>query len=122
MDRLQTPIPNTLLADNLMHDDSFDDEDSVLNSNLRPSKSQLKREATALQDLGEAVVKLSSTQLKQVPLSDELLAAVKAAQAMPQRGAHKRQLQFIGKVMRRLEEAEVEAIRTALAAFQAKRG
>ncbi|MER2527940.1 MAG: ribosome biogenesis factor YjgA [Candidatus Competibacter denitrificans] len=85
-----------------------------------PSKSQLKREATALQDLGEAVVKLSATQLKQMPLSDELLAAVKAAQAMPQRGAHKRQLQFIGKLMRGLDEAEVEGIRTALAAFRAK--
>lgn len=105
-----------------MQDNSFDDERYDAESPRPPSKSQLKREATALQDLGEALVKLSSTQLKQVPLSDELLAAVKAAQAMPQRGAHKRQLQFIGKVMRRLEEAEVEAIRTALAAFQAKRG
>lgn len=101
-----------------MHDDSSDDKDRTFNSTLAPSKSQLKREATALQDLGEAVVKLSATQLKQMPLSDELLAAVKAAQAMPQRGAHKRQLQFIGKLMRGLDEAEVEGIRAALTRFQ----
>lgn len=100
-----------------MHDNDFDDEFYGAESPRPPSKSQLKREATALQELGEAVVKLSATQLRQMPLSDELLAAVKAAQAMPQRGAHKRQLQFIGKLMRGLDEAEVEAIRTALATF-----
>jgi ribosome-associated protein len=104
----------------MQNDPFFDDESYEMESPRPPSKSQLKREATALQDLGEAVVKLSATQLKQMPLSDELLAAVKAAQAMPQRGAHKRQLQFIGKLMRGLDEAEVEAIRTALAAFRAK--
>jgi ribosome-associated protein len=83
-----------------------------------PSKSQLKREATALQDLGAQLVKLTSAQLKQVPLPEELQAAVRAAQAMPQRGAHKRQLQYIGKLMRRLDELETAAIRATLTTMQ----
>lgn len=97
-----------------MSDDAFDDDPYDAELPRPPSKSQRKREATTLQDLGGALVKLTSTQLKQVPLSDELLAAIKAAQTMPQRGAHKRQLQFIGKLMRRLDGPETAAIRAVL--------
>lgn len=98
-----------------MHDDPFDEDPHDPSAPLPPSKSQLKREATALQDLGGQLVKLTPTQLKQMPLAEELLVAVRAAQAMPQRGARKRQLQYIGKLMRRLDEAETAAIRAALA-------
>lgn len=101
-----------------MNDDHFYDEAYGVGIPRSPSKSQRKREATALQDVGEELVKLSSTQLKQIPLSDELLAAIKAAQAITQRGAHKRQLQFIGKLMRTLEEEDVQALRSALMRFQ----
>mgnify|MGYP003816814229 CR=1 FL=1 len=94
-----------------MHDDDFDpDSFEELEG---PSKSQRKRDATALQDLGAQLVKLTSAQLNRIPLPDDLLAAVRAAQAMPQRGAHKRQLQYIGKLMRVIEP---EPIRTAIAA------
>lgn len=98
----------------------FDEEPDSLEF-CPPSKSQRKREATALQDLGEALVKLSAVQLNRVPLSDDLAAAVRAAQTMPQRGAHKRQLQFIGKLMRNLDDVEVAAIRAVLVTFQAPR-
>lgn len=104
-----------------MHDDTFDDEPYDLDSTRPPSKSQRKRDATALQDLGEQLVQLTSAQLKRVPLPDELLAAVRAAQTMNQRGAHKRQLQFIGKLMRRLDDLETAAIRAALATVQTSR-
>ena len=97
-----------------MADPGFDDGPQDGDFIRPPSKSQRKREATALQDLGEELVKLTSTQLKHAPLSDELLAAIKAAQATPQRGAHKRQLQLIGKLMRQLDESETAAIRAAL--------
>ena len=43
----------------------------------------------------------------------------RAAQAMPQRGAHQRQLQFIGKLMRRIDDPE--AIRAALATVRVPR-
>jgi Uncharacterized protein conserved in bacteria len=101
-----------------MHDDAFDG-DFRPEEPRPPSKSQRKREATALQDLGAQLVKLTSTQLSRLPLPEDLLAAVRAAQAMPQRGAHQRQLQFIGKLMRRIDDPE--AIRAALATVRVPR-
>ena len=68
-----------------------------------------------MQDLGEHLVKLTPAQLSRAPLPDELRAAVRTAQAISQRGGRKRQLQYIGKLMRRLDESETEAIRAALA-------
>jgi len=79
-----------------------------------PSKSQRKREATALQDLGEQLVKLTAAQLRHIPLPDDLVAAVHAAQAIAQRGGRKRQLQYIGKLMRQLDAAQITMIHTAL--------
>ena len=97
-----------------MQEDAFNDdlEDSYdPEAPLPPSKSQRKREATALQDLGEQLVELTRAQLNRVP--EDLLAAVQAAQAIAQRGGRKRQLQYIGKLMRRIDDPE--AIRAALA-------
>lgn len=96
-----------------MHDDDFDQDSFELEG---PSKSQRKRDATALQDLGAQLVKLTAAQLSRIPLPDDLLAAVRAAQTMSQRGAHKRQLQYIGKLMRRIDDPE--PIRAALATVQ----
>ena len=97
-----------------MYDDALDDDTDGLEAPLPPSKSQRKREATALRELGERMVSLTPAQLRRVPLPDELLAAVRTAQGIAQRGGRKRQLQYIGKLMRQLDEAETEAIRTVL--------
>jgi ribosome-associated protein len=77
----------------------------------KPSKSQRKREALALQDLGETLVTLKPAQLDKIPLPEELREAVLAARQMNQRGARKRQLQYIGRLMR---EIDPEPIRAAL--------
>ena len=79
-----------------------------------PSKSQRKRDATALQDLGEQLVDLTPAQLNQIPLPDDVLEAVRLARAISQRGGRKRQLQYIGKLMRQIDDPE--AIRAALRA------
>jgi len=97
-------------------DDSYDPE-----APLPPSKSQRKREATALQALGEQLVKLTATQLKRIPLPEDLLAAVRLAQSISQRGGRKRQLQYIGKLMRQLDETDIEAISAALTTIQTTR-
>lgn len=105
-----------------MRDDHFEDEDQCEPATLSPpSKSQRKRDATALQDLGEQLVKLTPAQLSRVPLADELLAAVRLAQGITQRGGHKRQLQYIGKLMRQLNEAQTATIRATLATMRAPR-
>ncbi|MBE2294306.1 MAG: DUF615 domain-containing protein [Phycisphaerales bacterium] len=102
-----------------MYDNDFDDENPELDAFRPPSKSQRKREATALQDLGEQLVKLTPTQLRRIPLPEELLAAVQMAQSISQRGGRKRQLQFIGKLMRQIDDPE--PIRSALMALLAPR-
>lgn len=102
-----------------MYDNDFDDENPELDGFQPPSKSQRKREATALQDLGEQLVKLTPTQLRRIPLPEELLEAVRMAQSISQRGGRKRQLQFIGKLMRQIDDPE--PIRSALTALLAPR-
>jgi len=71
------------------------------------SKSKLKREMTALQELGEVLVELSAHELERIPLPEKLYDAVVAARGMSQRGARKRQLQYIGKVMRDVDAGPI---------------
>ena len=104
-----------------MNDDKREQDSPELESPLPPSKSQRKREAAALQDLGEQLVKLTPAQLHRIPLPEELLATVRLTQTIAQRGGRKRQMQYIGKLMRRLDESEVEPIRAALATMQVAR-
>lgn len=79
------------------------------------SKSQLKRESLALQELGEELVKLSEQALAKLPLDDELAKAIHLAQSISSRSALRRQLQYIGRLMR---EGDVEPIQKALAVMQ----
>lgn len=75
------------------------------------SKSQIKREMNALQDLGEALVKLSEKELAKIPMPERLEDAVKIARGI-NRNSHsglRRQLQFIGKVMRTIEVEPIQA-------------
>jgi ribosome-associated protein len=85
-----------------------DDEEHII------SKSQIKREMTALQDLGKKLIDLKDNQLAKMPLSDELLRAVKESKNITQREAVRRHLQFIGKLMR---DQDSEAIQYALDEF-----
>lgn len=73
------------------------------------SKSQLKRESQALQTLGEQLVQLSKEQLAQIPLEDSLLDAIALAQRVRKKHeAYRRQLQYIGKLMRHLDAEPIE--------------
>lgn len=69
------------------------------------SKSQIKREMLALRDLGVQLVDLPKSTLKKIPMSDTLREAVTAAKGF-KKEALRRQLQYIGSVMRS-EDAEV---------------
>jgi ribosome-associated protein len=64
------------------------------------SKTKRKRGAHALQDLGEELVKLTEAQLAQLALPERLLDAVQQAQRINKFGALRRQLQYIGRLMR----------------------
>lgn len=75
----------------------------------KPSKSAMKRAMTDLQTLGAELVGLSVDQLKKIDLPDTLRVAVRDAQRITQHGAHRRQLQYIGKLMRGIDDAPIRA-------------
>ncbi len=73
-----------------------------------PSKSSRKREMHALQDLGEQLVALSSDRLKKMSLPDALYEALRAAQGFKME-ARRRQMQYVGKLMRKIDPAPIQA-------------
>lgn len=68
-----------------------------------PSKSQLKRDAHAMQQLGTRLVDLPESVWSTLKLPDALIAALREARGLNARGGRKRQLQFIGKLMREID-------------------
>lgn len=74
----------------------------------RPSKSQLKREMTALQDLGKQLIALPKDKLKQLDLHEELYTALEQAQRITSHEGKRRQLQYIGKLMRNADSEEIK--------------
>ena len=85
-----------------MYDDDFSGE---------KSKTQVKRELQALQDLGERLTTLKPELLTKLPLSDALRKALDDAPKHKAHIARKRHIQYIGKLMR---TADVEAITTLI--------
>ena len=77
--------------------DEFDPE------NAPPSKSSLKRDAHALQQLGAQLVDLPESVWSMLELPASLVAALSEARRLHARGGRKRQLQFIGKLMRDID-------------------
>ena len=71
------------------------------------SKTKRKQQMHELQDLGEELVALSKDALKKTPMSDELREAIKEYQRIPTHGAHRRQMQYIGKIMRNEDTAPI---------------
>jgi ribosome-associated protein len=81
-----------------------------------PSKSQRKREMHDLQALGAELVELNDEQLSSMHLPERLMDAVLDARRMSKHEARRRQLQFIGKIMRTVDAGP---IREQLAAWKA---
>ncbi|AYH42813.1 ribosome biogenesis factor YjgA [Azoarcus sp. DN11] len=89
------------------HDEMLPDDDSGFPE--RPSKSQRKRDMHALQDLGEQLVALSLDQLKKVPMPDSLADAVREAKRITSHEGRRRQMQYVGKLMRNVDPAPIQA-------------
>ena len=95
-----------------MHDDRLTAENYL--SDAPPSKTKRKEAMRALQDLGERLMELPSERLAKVDLPDVLREAIREAHRMTKHEAKRRQMQYIGKLMRDVEPAPIEE---ALAAF-----
>ena len=78
------------------------------------SKTELKRESTALQKLGEDLLTLRADLMEKLPLSDKLVDAVAEAKRITNFEGKRRQMQYVGKLMRKLEPELVQAARQAL--------
>ena len=75
------------------------------------SKTQIKRELHALQDLGQRLTTLKLDLLNKLPLTDELRRALAEAPKHTANAAKKRHVQFIGRLMR---DQDIESILTLL--------
>lgn len=73
-----------------------------------PSRSQLKRENQELRDMGEQLVLLAKSQLEKITLDDSLKAAIKEARRLKNLDARRRQLQYIGKLLRNIDVTEIK--------------
>jgi ribosome-associated protein len=80
----------------------------------RPSKSQLKREMTALQKLGEELVAEPRDRVKRVPMPEDVRDAILECQQIKDHEGRRRQMQYVGKKMRTLDEEEIAAIQRTL--------
>ncbi len=78
------------------------------------SKTELKRESTELQKIGEALLTLRPDLMAGLELSDKLKDALAEAKRITNFEGKRRQMQFIGKLMRGLDEDTLESVREAL--------
>jgi len=91
-----------------LEDDHFDEE---------PSKSQLKRDAHAIRDLGSELAALGAAERARVPLPEDITDAIEELNRTTKNGARKRQLGWLAKRLRKIDtepvEAALESIRQA---------
>jgi ribosome-associated protein len=73
------------------------------------SKSERKRLATRLQKMGRALAELRPDRLAEISLPEDLERAIADYRRFPSREAKRRQLQLIGKLMREIDTAPIEA-------------
>ena len=80
----------------------------------RPSKSQAKRESTALQKLGADLIAEARDRVKRVPMPEDVRDAILECQLIKDHEGRRRQLQYVGKKMRTLDEAEIAIIQKTI--------
>jgi ribosome-associated protein len=95
-----------------MHDEEDLEED------FGPSKSEVKRQMLARQDLAKTLSELSSDAIKSLPVDDRLKEKLLETEKIKTFGAIKRHTVFLGKLMRAYDDEEVAAIQERLDAIQ----
>ncbi|MDR0529366.1 MAG: DUF615 domain-containing protein [Zoogloeaceae bacterium] len=88
-------------------------DDAEEEARERPSKTRVKAETHALEALGEDLTRLTREQITRAPLPDALREAVLEYGRIRKLSARRRQLRYIGRLLR--EEGDAAAIRAVLA-------
>lgn len=82
------------------YEENIEEDDNFI------SRSQKKRNSSILQELGEEISLLPAFRLAQLPLTEDLKAAIPEYKRIPDKEARRRHLQYVGRLMR---EAQDEA-------------
>ena len=104
--------PNKLAAEAV---DFPDEDETSLREPERPSKTRLKQASHELQALGVALVELSDERLAKLAMPERLLDALRAYKQTRSHEGRRRQMQYIGKLMRGVD---VEPLRAAVTQVQ----
>jgi ribosome-associated protein len=84
----------------------------------RPSKSELKRQSNELQKLGEQLIEAPRDRVKRVPMPENVRDAILMCQTITNHEGRRRQLQYVGKMMRTLDEEEVGIIQRTIESWK----
>ncbi len=79
-----------------------------------PSRTELKKESAELQKLGEALLTLRTDLFERLALPEALVTALEEVRRISNFEGRRRQMQYVGKLMRQLEPQEQQAVRDAL--------
>ena len=79
-----------------------------------PSRTELKKESTELQKVGEALLTLRTDLFERLDLPEALVNALAELKRITNFEGRRRQLQYVGKLMRQLEPETLQAVRDAL--------
>jgi ribosome-associated protein len=93
-------------------------EEDDLEEDFGPSKSEVKRQMLARQDLAKTLSELSSDAIKSLPVDDRLKEKLLETEKIKTFGAIKRHTLFLGKLMRAYDDEEIAAIQERLDAIQ----
>ncbi|HEX8787521.1 MAG TPA: ribosome biogenesis factor YjgA [Telluria sp.] len=105
-------MPNANRGSVGFRSDEFDQEYD------RPSKSELKRQSNELQKLGEQLIEAPRDRVKRVPMPEDLRDAILMCQTITNHEGKRRQVQFVGKLMRSLDEEEVAVIQRTIESWK----
>ncbi|MBO7080533.1 MAG: DUF615 domain-containing protein [Neisseriaceae bacterium] len=81
---------------------------------IEPSKTQVKKQMNALQDMGLRLTHFAPETLMKANLPEQIIAAAAEYRKITSNGALKRQAQYIGRLMREADDDEIAAIRDYL--------
>lgn len=84
-------------------------EEDFTESTSRPSKTKKKEAMHELRDLGAELVELSLGQLKKIKVPEEIFEAVRECQKITAHGARRRQVAYLGKLMRNVDDEPIRA-------------
>ena len=82
----------------------------------RPSRTQRKNASLELTELGEQMLGLRAERLAELALPERLQDAIEEAKRLTSFGAKRRQTQYIGKLLRKLDDETLAAVRKSVAA------